>query len=530
MPAEASVDPLAGFVRARVAEQAGASDEAARAYGAALAADPGNEVLAGRTLSQAIAAGDRPLALKAARLLDAAGKLPPHGRFLLLGEALRGKDEKVAARHIEAIAGDEIFSFLAPLLRAWVQDGKGATLETPDAKSLLASYAAEHRPLLLIASGRRKEGAAALASLVTDDSIRSQRVRIAAAALLARKGDRKEALALLPAQEGGAVAIARREIEAGRRLAGQEIAGPQAALAELLSRVALDLNGAQVPQLALDFARLSTLLAPENGAGWVVVAELLSATGQSEAALGALSHVSAADPFATAATERRMLLLAGTGHRDEALAQARTSAEAEPKSADSWLRLADLLSEAERHDEAADAYGRAVELSEGGGSSGRTAWSLWLLRGSALTQAGRWNEGKAAVEQALKLAPNQAVVLNFLGYSQLERRENVVEAERLIREASKLQPDDPAITDSLGWALYMTGRVPEAIELLERASKGQPSDAAISEHLGDAYYSAGRRYEARYAWRAALAFAEGAAAKRIESKIDSGLRPDLAAP
>ena len=94
------------------------------------------------------------------------------------------------------------------------------------------------------------------------------------------------------------------------------------------------------------------------------------------------------------------------------------------------------------------------------------------------------------------------MVLNFLGYSQLERRENLAEAEKMIREANRLQPGDAAITDSLGWAHYVRGDVPRAIELLEQAARGQPADAAIAEHLGDAYYSAGRRFEARYAWRA----------------------------
>ena len=69
-----------------------------------------------------------------------------------------------------------------------------------------------------------------------------------------------------------------------------------------------------------------------------------------------------------------------------------------------------------------------------------------------------------------------------------------------------------------------------AIELLERAARGQPADPAINEHLGDAYYSAGRRYEARYAWRAALIYAEGKAVDRLKGKIDIGLRPELAAP
>jgi Flp pilus assembly protein TadD len=122
------------------------------------------------------------------------------------------------------------------------------------------------------------------------------------------------------------------------------------------------------------------------------------------------------------------------------------------------------------------------------------------------------------------------LVLNYLGYSQLERRENLVEAEKLIREASRLRPDDAAITDSLGWAHYIRGNLPSAITLLEKAAAGQPADPAINEHLGDAYYSAGRRFEARYAWEAALLYAEDEDATRLRAKIEAGLTPKLAAP
>ena len=72
--------------------------------------------------------------------------------------------------------------------------------------------------------------------------------------------------------------------------------------------------------------------------------------------------------------------------------------------------------------------------------------------------------------------------------------------------------------------------MPEAVSLLERAAQGQPADPSINEHLGDAYYAAGRHYEARYAWRAALVYADAKASGRLRAKIDTGLRPDLTAP
>jgi Flp pilus assembly protein TadD len=128
------------------------------------------------------------------------------------------------------------------------------------------------------------------------------------------------------------------------------------------------------------------------------------------------------------------------------------------------------------------------------------------------------------------LAPRQPVVLNYLGYAQLERRENLAEAEKLIQEASLLQPDDAAITDSLGWAHYLVGDVTKAIPTLEKAVLAQPGDATMNEHLGDAYWAAGRKYEARYAWNAAAVLADNAdVAARAKAKAEDGFTPALAA-
>ena len=205
-----------------------------------------------------------------------------------------------------------------------------------------------------------------------------------------------------------------------------------------------------------------------------------------------------------------------TGQAEKALADARAAVASGPPTAAEWTRLGDLYGGLERLDEAAAAYAEALALARGQ----ENEWALWLLRGGVLEQAGDWPEAKA----------QQPIVLNYLGYAQLERRENIEEAMRLIAEASRLQPDSAEITDSLGWAHYLRGNLPQAIQLLEKAVVGQPADPAINEHLGVAYYSAGRRYEARYAWEAALIYAEDEDAARLRAKLETGLTPKLASP
>ena len=331
------------------------------------------------------------------------------------------------------------------------------------------------------------------------------------------------------AGDAAPLAAARRIVEAKDPLPGA-LGGAADGIAELLVRIAVDLSAQDVAPLGLSFARLATFLAPENSAAWLVTAEMLGAADQHDAAIAALQSVPARDPFASGAAERRVAQLAAAGRSEEALAELRAATAADPAAIGAWTQLGDQLSDLGRHGEAAEAYGKAVALSDQGVGGGHPAWALWLLKGGAHTQAGEWPQGKAALQKAYELAPEQAVVLNYLGYSQLERRENIVEAEKLIREASRLQPDDASITDSLGWALHVRGDHDKAIELLERAARGQPADAAINEHLGDAYYSAGRRFEARYAWQAALVYAEGKVADRIRAKLETGLSPELAAP
>ena len=100
----------------------------------------------------------------------------------------------------------------------------------------------------------------------------------------------------------------------------------------------------------------------------------------------------------------------------------------------------------------------------------------------------------------------------------------------MIRKASELSPDDASITDSLGWAQFKRGKVDEAITTLQRAAQKDPDQAEIQEHLGDALYKSGRRFEARFAWHAALVTAEDKVAQRVKAKLASGLTTANAAP
>lgn len=99
--------------------------------------------------------------------------------------------------------------------------------------------------------------------------------------------------------------------------------------------------------------------------------------------------------------------------------------------------------------------------------------------------------------------PDNAMVLNALGYTLADRTTRYEEALVLITRAMELKPDDPAITDSLGWAQFRLGNYEEAVRLLEQAHKDFP-DHEVAAHLGEALWATGQQQRAREVWKEAL--------------------------
>lgn len=528
-PAVAARDAgLADYVRARAADAAGVGAIATAGYSAALDAAPQDEVLALRAFRHGLSGGDRALAVRAARILDLRGLLPADGRLLLLGEAVSVGDWRLASALVDRIDTDGAFNFASPVLRAWIALGAGgdpiAALDgATKAGAVGAVYIAEHRALLIAAQGGVDEPIAMVRAMAAGAQGQTVRLRTAIAAKLA-KSERRKALDLLVGDDP--VTTAARELVRRRKTLPGAVDTPALGISELLVRIAADIARERETPLALGFARMATFLAPTNATAWLVTSELLASADRPEAALAALARVSPTDPFIEAAKSGRMQLLMQTGDDAGALALADAATKRRAATATDWSRVGGIRAGLERYAEAAEAYDRALKLAPEGGDQ---RWTLQLMKGSALEQAGDWPAAKAAFEAAVKLAPDQPAVLNHVGYSKLERREDLDEAEALIKRASALRPDDPAITDSLGWTYFLRGNLRQAVPTLERAAAAQPGDTTINEHLGDAYWAVGRRYEARYAWNAAKIYAEGEDATRLAAKLEQGFTQALAA-
>jgi tetratricopeptide (TPR) repeat protein len=118
-------------------------------------------------------------------------------------------------------------------------------------------------------------------------------------------------------------------------------------------------------------------------------------------------------------------------------------------------------------------------------------------------------------------------VLNYLGYTWVDKGQNLNKALDMIQQAVKATPSDGFIVDSLGWAFYKLGRIPDAVATLEKAVQLKPNDPQINDHLGDAYWKAGRRLEAHFQWNVAASLDPDATLKaEIAKKQIDGLTDD----
>ena len=126
--------------------------------------------------------------------------------------------------------------------------------------------------------------------------------------------------------------------------------------------------------------------------------------------------------------------------------------------------------------------------------------------GVLFEKTSRFEESISAMRTVLKLDPDHADALNFIGYMYADRGIHLDEAERMIKKALQLKPGNGYMTDSLGWLYFRKNRLDEAIRYLKEASETLPEDAAILEHLGDAYVRAGQIQEALEAYGRAFQF------------------------
>ncbi|QIK77612.1 tetratricopeptide repeat protein [Sphingomonas piscis] len=495
---------------------------------AGLAEQSRDPALTRKAISTAVEGGDLRLALRLARS-QPLQSLPIEAKLLLIAEPLRQGRIAPAIALASSSDGPGSVRFLVPLLNAWLAAERGdlagslAGLNSAPANGVLAPFRDEQRAFILLKFKRSADAAPFVERALGAGGARRARLRMIYADGFLRAGDRERAAALV-AEADDPEMIAR--IARGKAV-GQRVETAAQAISELLTGVALDLSRGDkdLPVSLLNVARFAD---PANSSAPVIQGLLLDSIDRPEAAIASFRAVPNGDGLAAQARTYEVRTLLEQERLSEAEALAGRLANRSDASVADYQRLAIVYRTQKKPAEAAAVLGRAISLAMSQGV--KNLWPLYYERAVAFEQANRWPESKNDLQTALRFSPDEPTLLNFLGYTMLERGEQLDAAEAMIRKASRLAPDEPAITDSLGWALYKRGQLPEAIDTLQQAAAKDVAEPEIHEHLGDALYTAGRRYEARFAWNAALVTAEEDAATRIKAKLQSGLSAGNAAP
>ncbi|WP_265529843.1 tetratricopeptide repeat protein [Sphingomicrobium marinum] len=525
-------DRLGLYLSARGAEAIGDEDRAAMLYGRLLERDPANPVIVAEAMGSAITTGRFDLARAVAKNADVR-QFDLQGRLFLIADALAREDDAAALSVLSDDAAQANVDFVAPFVRGWIDvaSRRPATRERgirtvtgigEDAP--MAAFVAEQAAYMHLANKDPAAAAPFIERALPLSAGRETALRIAFADGLAKAGDSTAAQALL-AGDNPSLAAARGRLEQGQSL-GFAVDTPAKAFSQLLLALAIDVNRGQRLDLPLALTQISRAADGKNAQAAIVTALLLHQLDRSDEALPLLSAIPAKHLLASSARDSEVQVLMQTNRLNRALAIAQEGVRQTPDAPGVHGRVGDVLGALDRHAEAADAYAR-----ERGGSL--DDWTLLFLEGAQRNDAGQWEAAETLLRHALAASPDQPLVLNYLGYTMLERGENLEEATAMIARAHKLRPDNASITDSLGWAQYKMGEIDKAVETLGQAVAQESANAEIYEHYGDALFAAGYPIEARFAWGNARRVAdedEGERVVRLDSKLAHGLSKANAAP
>lgn len=522
----AKVSPYGMFLAGEAALNSGKSQEAARFFDQARqgTADP---MIAERAFTSALLAGD---IQKAAALApsgeDATESARRLGRLVVGVEALaegRGKDAKAELNDANiAFPHKAAGALLSPWAAAEAGDVEGSLVRPQVRGDRLVDYFGQIGQGVLFERAKRYDEAETDFKAAVSVETPTEMAILAYGAFLERRGRKVDAVALYDdylARETNDAPVKAALARASAGKTPPPLQTVREGAAQMMLAPAATMIEAKQTQIALAYLRLALRLDPNRDEAWVMVGDMMQAGGDIDAARAAYGRLKPGAPEYAIAQAKLAWTYQAANDKETALKLARAAAAG--GDLDARINLADLL-------RANEQWPESVKVMDGIIAEQKNPdWRLLYSRGVALERMNQWPKAEADLLAALKARPDEPELLNYLGYSWIDRGEHLKDAMAMVEKAVASDPRSGAMIDSLGWAYYRLGDYKKAVEKLEQAVELEAGDPEINGHLGDAYWKVGRRDEAQFQWRRVLTLKPDDKVKAAcEAKLASGLGPD----
>jgi tetratricopeptide (TPR) repeat protein len=518
------------YLAGRFAGQLHDMDIAAKYFQNALDSDPNNPVLIERVFIFQLSEGNITDAEDYATRVLSFNSQHRMARIVLGLRDFRLKRYRDAREHFRRSAYTPVGELTAALLTGWSEVAEGnlaealKSLDKLDSNDAFENFKSFHSALIADFAGMPLR-AETYYKKAYEQAGTSLRVVQAYGNFLERTGRRAEArqiydLFLTSSDDNPLILAARARLdrnETPKPFVSTALEGAGEALFSLASALSDD----QSSDVALVYAQLALSLQHSSPITQTLIGDIYENMDRYDKAILSYQNIPATSELRENADIETSINLQRLERSPEAEQLLAKLIVKDPKNYDAFMTLGNIHRANEDFAKAADDYTHALALVA---MPTRANWTAFYYRGIAFERTKQWEKAEADFRQALKLEPNQPLVLNYLGYSMIEKKLNLSEALEMVRKAVELKPNDGYVVDSLGWAHYQLGEYDEAVRQLERAVELKPADPTIADHLGDAYWRVGRQLEARFQWQHAKdnkPTPEDLPA--IEAKLKSGL-------
>ena len=519
-----------GYLAGRHALSTKDFDAASTYLSRAIEDDLENPELLNGLISVQVSLGDIGAAKISSDNLDLLGVQTQLSNMVKIAIQLRNRDFDNAKQQIENEQG--INPLLDKIVTGWAfaDEGNFENAETIFDEigkgSSLAQFSQMQKASMLAAYGRYESALNTIGNLEKNSNRISIDARALKVQLLLKLDNKEEATEYFSKIFGDGVnsdaANLRMQVEDHPNAYSiEESLSLEAGIAYAFYAIADILKDDADPNTALLYVRLAQYLNENSQKAILLAADLLEQMGQYDLAVEEYAKISPSSSYFLSSELGRVGALRDGGKTEAALEVLYYLSREFSDIGIVHNSLGDFLRREERYSEAKIAYDRAVDIYR---ENNNVSWVVLYARGITHERLQEWDKAESDFRNALTINPDQANVLNYLGYSLIDRGEKLDEAMTMIEKAVSLQPESGYIVDSLAWGLFKLGKYETAIPHMEKAAELMPVDPIVTDHLGDLYWAVGRQLEAKFQWRRALSFdPELKDATRIREKLRIGL-------